>query len=34
LLLADEEARRSTLLTAPNTFSPQREFELEDDGDA
>jgi cyclic-di-GMP-binding protein len=34
LLLADEEARASTLLTAPNTFSPQREFELEDDGDA
>lgn len=34
LLLADEEAKASTLLTAPNTFSPQREFELEDDGDA
>jgi hypothetical protein len=34
LLLADEEAQVSTLLTAPNTFSPQREFELEDDGDA
>lgn len=34
LLLADEEAKASVLLTAPNTFSPQREFELEDDGDA
>ena len=34
LLLADEEAQASTLLTAPNTFLPQREFELEDDGDA
>ncbi len=34
LLLADEDEQASTLLASPNTFSPQRELELEDNGDA